>query len=80
MHNNNNPHEDLMSGNMVVKKPKASGSTHAYCHMTSDIPLPSGRSPVVKGIIYLHETGFWGLNVKVKMEDLPIPRGEAGFF
>ena len=73
--NEDNEVEDSMSGNMLRDKSTAE-SGHAYCHVTSDIPLPSGQSPVVKGIVYLHETVFWGLDVKVKMHDLPVPIGK----
>ena len=72
---NNNEVDTSMIGNIVMEKPK-SNSGHAYCHVTSDIPLPSGQPPVVKGIIHLYESVFWGLNVKVKMHDLPIPRSK----
>jgi len=69
--------DESMSGNMEMKKATTTTTTtgHAYCHLTSDIPLPSGQAPVVKGIVYLHETVFWGLNVKVKMDHLPVPKG-----
>ena len=76
---NSKEDKDKSTNDNMIMDNSISSSSDAYCHVTSDIPLPSGQSPVVKGIVHLHESVFWGLNVKVKMNDLPVPRGERGF-